>query len=119
MKQLKGIHHVGIAVKEPHKMKSMLMSKGWMIHGEGVCKKYATYCIFLTKGKDLIELCVGLNETSPITKYLEKHPEGLHHIALNKKFKDGDDGALKGMKIRFDNLRDTANLLIEEVYFEK
>ena len=113
---MKGIHHFGIATNNHHKYVTMLSKKGFKFFKEGICPAYSTYCMFLKKGDDMIELCVGLNENSPITKYLKKHKEGLHHLALNKKFKGGVKGALPGMRVKF-NLEN--NILSEEVDFDE
>lgn len=115
---MKGIHHIGIAVKKFEDFIPFYVKQGWKFHSSGYCKAYDTYCMFFKKEGDLIELCKGGSPSSPISKYLVKHKEGLHHIAFNRKFKDGVEGAIPNMKVRFLDLKKTNNILTEEVSFD-
>ena len=77
------IEHIGIAVKNldasnelfqklfgapPYKMEE--------VPSEGVTTS------FFKSGPNKIELLAGTNENSPITKFIEKKGEGIHHIAF-------------------------------------
>lgn len=77
------IEHIGIAVKnlqasnklfasllgvEPYKMEE--------VESEGVLTS------FFQVGPNKIELLEGQSKESPITKFIEKKGEGIHHIAL-------------------------------------
>lgn len=79
---LKKIHHIGIAVKD---LKAAA-EKYVAITGE---KDYETEYVpeqdvevaMFHVGESRIELLQGRSENSPISKFLEKNREGLHHIA--------------------------------------
>ena len=109
------IEHIGIAVKnieEANKVYESLLGaahyKTEKVESEGVATS------FFKCGDSKIELLEGTNEDSPISKFIEKRGEGIHHIAfavsdinaevkrlekqgfrvLNKEPKKGADGKL-------------------------
>ncbi|PQB05436.1 methylmalonyl-CoA epimerase [Aureitalea marina] len=76
------IEHLGIAVKDldaAEKMYEDLLGvqsyKREEVPTEGVTTS------FFKCGESKIELLVGTNPNSPISRYVEKRGEGLHHIA--------------------------------------
>ncbi len=83
---IRGIDHIAIAVKDLdkavntfNKLLNMKPSIIEEVSEEGV--KVAMY----TLGGIRIELIAPLNEASPLTKFLNKRGEGIHHIALKVK----------------------------------
>ena len=77
------IEHIGIAVKDLSKAASVyekllnaIVYKTEMVEAEGVLTA------FIRCGTDKIELLEALNNNSPITKFIEKRGEGVHHIAF-------------------------------------
>ncbi len=77
------IEHLGIAVKDASKSKEVFQKllgkpayKEERVESEGVAT------IFYELGPNKLELLEATNPESPIAKYLEKNPEGIHHIAI-------------------------------------
>ena len=80
---LKKIEHIGIAVKDLDKSNSIYEK----MFGEPPYKmerveSEAVMTSFFKNGPNKIELLYGLDETSAISKFIEKKGEGIHHIAF-------------------------------------
>ncbi len=77
------IEHIGIAVKDI-KASNELFSKLLNVHPykleEVVSEKVLTS--FFQTGESKVELLSGTAEDSPITKFIEKKGEGIHHVAF-------------------------------------
>ena len=80
---MKKIEHIGIAVKDlesSNKLFSSLFNavpyKTETVESEGVKTS------FFKSGPNKIELLQALNEESPISKFIAKKGEGVHHIAF-------------------------------------
>ncbi len=78
------IEHIGIAVKnieEANKVYKSLLGeehyKTEVVESEGVITS------FFTCGESKIELLEGTSPDSPITRFIEKKGEGIHHIAFH------------------------------------
>ncbi|MFT5619385.1 MAG: methylmalonyl-CoA/ethylmalonyl-CoA epimerase [Arenicella sp.] len=127
---LKKVEHIGIAVKSLENSKELFTKlfgkesyKIERVESEGV------NTLFFQLGETKIELLEAENESSPISKFIEKRGEGIHHIAyevddidseierlksegfqiLNKKPKDGADNK----KIAFLHPKTTNGVLVE------
>ena len=81
---MKNIEHIGIAVHDIEtsnklfaKIFGKIPYKSEIVESEGVQTS------FFQIGKQKIELVSATNEESPISKYLIRNKEGLHHIAFN------------------------------------
>jgi methylmalonyl-CoA/ethylmalonyl-CoA epimerase len=81
---MRKIEHIGIAVKNLEESNSLFEKlfgeahyKTEAVESEGV--KTA----FFGVGPNKIELLEGTNENSPITKFIERKGEGIHHIAFD------------------------------------
>ena len=81
---MKNIEHIGIAVNDieaSNKLFAKILGKkpykSEIVESEGVQTS------FFQLGKQKIELVSATNKQSPISKYLSRNKEGLHHIALN------------------------------------
>jgi methylmalonyl-CoA/ethylmalonyl-CoA epimerase len=127
---IKGINHIGIAVKDLEISKN-LYSKIFDIHHfheETVIEQKVKVASFELNGI-LMELTQALDETSPIAKFIEKRGEGIHHIAftaedINSELsklnlagielinKEAVDGA-HNMKIGFLHPKSTGGVLME------
>lgn len=80
---MKKIEHIGIAVKNLEKSNALFASllgkphyKIEEVESEGVKTS------FFEVGPNKIELLEGTSENSPISKFIEKKGEGIHHIAF-------------------------------------
>lgn len=80
---MKKIEHIGIAVKDLEKSNEIFASlfgkphyKVEEVESEGVKTS------FFEVGSNKIELLEGTNENSPISKFIAKKGEGIHHIAF-------------------------------------
>lgn len=81
--KMKKIEHIGIAVKDLEKSNELFAAifgkpnyKTEEVESEGVKTS------FFEVGPNKIELLEGTNENSPISKFIEKKGEGVHHIAF-------------------------------------
>ena len=80
---MKKIEHIGIAVKDLEKSNELFASllgrshyKTEEVESEGVKTS------FFDIGTNKIELLEGTSENSPISKFIAKKGEGVHHIAF-------------------------------------
>ena len=80
---MKKISHIGIAVNDLQKsckLFSKLLNKDF--HTEFVSSESVTTAFF-KMGESKIELISSDQDDSAITKYLKKHKEGMHHLAID------------------------------------
>lgn len=82
--QMNKIEHIGIAVKSIDSSNKLFASilgeqpyKKEIVESEGVMTS------FFQIGPNKVELLEGLSEQSPISKFIEKKGEGIHHIAFD------------------------------------
>ena len=77
------IEHIGIAVKDLNKSNELFAKLFGEPHYkiEEVASEGVKTSFFKT-GPNKIELLEGTNPNSPITKFIEKKGEGIHHIAF-------------------------------------
>ncbi len=80
---MKKIEHIGIAVKDLEKSNELFAGlfgkshyKVEAVESEGVKTS------FFKAGPNKIELLEGTDENSPISKFIAKKGEGIHHIAF-------------------------------------
>ena len=127
---MRKIEHLGIAVnnlKEANDLYTKLLGtppyKEESVEGEGVITS------FFQVGETKIELLEGIHPDSPISKFIEKRGQGIHHIAfavedikseiqrleeegfilLNKEPKPGADGKV----VAFLHPKSSAGVLVE------
>ena len=81
---MKRIEHIGIAVSDIENSNKVFEKifgkenfKEEKVESEGVITS------FFQIGENKIELVAATNTDSPISKYLEKNREGMHHIAFD------------------------------------
>lgn len=77
------IEHIGIAVKDFSAANSLFYKLlGTEPYKTEVVASEQVSTSFFRVGESKIELLEALNDESPIAKFLEKHGEGIHHIAF-------------------------------------
>ena len=127
---MKKIEHIGIAVQDIEASKKVFSKIfGKESYKEETVESEGVFTSFFQVGENKIELVSATNLESPISRYLEKNREGMHHIAfdvediekemkrlqnegirtLNDKPKIGADNKL----ICFLHPKDTNGVLIE------
>lgn len=80
---LKKLDHIGIAVKDLEKALMLYEYLYGLKAGPvEVHKEYRVKLAFLPIGETRIELLEGLDEESPITKFIAKRGEGVHHLTF-------------------------------------
>ena len=79
---IKKIDHVAIAVKNLEEGVKIWKDFGFEIEYEVVEEQKVKVAI-LHIGESRIELLEPMADDSPISKFLEKRGEGLHHLAVN------------------------------------
>ena len=98
---MKKIEHIGIAVSDIDASNKLFKKifgnenyKSEIVELEGVSTS------FFQIGESKIELVAATNTKSPISKYLEKNREGMHHIAFDVEDIEKEMARLKGEGIR-------------------
>ena len=100
---MKKISHIGIAVNDLQKsckLFSKLLNKDF--HTEFVSSESVTTAFF-KMGESKIELISSDQDDSAITKYLKKHKEGMHHLAIDVDNIQNEIHRLKKEGFRFLN----------------
>ena len=100
---MKKISHIGIAVadlQQSCKLFSKLLNKDF--HTEYVALESVTTAFF-KMGESEIELISSDRYDSAITKYLKKHKEGMHHLAIDVDNIQNEIHRLKKEGFRFLN----------------
>jgi len=128
--KIDNVNHVGIAVKSLDKsiplFELLLGTKCYKIE---TIKDQDVKTAFFKIGDIKIELLESISVDGPVSKYIEKNGEGLHHIALGVKNTSESLSIAKnlgfrlvdlisrkgadGLDIGFLNPRSTNNILIE------
>ena len=101
---MKKIEHIGIAVTDINKSNELFSKifgkqsyKSEIVESEGVITS------FFQIGENKIELIEAKNPNSPISKYLQKNREGMHHIAFEVEDIEKEMERLKKEGIRLIN----------------
>lgn len=77
------IEHIGIAVKNIDSSNKLFSSiLGEKPYKQEVVESEGVMTSFFQIGPNKVELLEGLSEESPISKFIEKKGEGIHHIAF-------------------------------------
>jgi methylmalonyl-CoA/ethylmalonyl-CoA epimerase len=80
---MKKIEHIGIAVKDLEKSNKIFASLFGKSHYKmEEVKSEGVKTSFFNVGANKIELLEGTNADSPISKFIAKKGEGIHHIAF-------------------------------------
>tara|TARA_B110000196_G_scaffold106384_1_gene92328 strand:+ start:116 stop:517 length:402 start_codon:yes stop_codon:yes gene_type:complete len=101
---MKKIEHIGIAVTDINKSNDLFSKifgkenyKSEIVESEGVTTS------FFQIGESKIELVSATNSESPISKYLQKNRDGIHHISFEVEDIVKEMARLKGEGIRLLN----------------
>lgn len=94
---IKGVDHIGIAVRSIEEAKKIYEILGLIVEGEDVVEDQGVRVAFIKVGETRIELLEPLNEDSPVSKFIEKRGEGIHHIAL---LVEGIEDKLKKLELQ-------------------
>ena len=76
------IDHLGIAVKSVAVAKSFYEKLGLPVSPQETVPAEKVNLVMATVGESRLELLEPTSEDSTIAKFLAKHGEGLHHVAL-------------------------------------
>ena len=81
--KITGIEHVGIAVKDLNSISEIFGELlGLDLHRREKVDDQQVITDIYHAGKDKLEFLKATSPDSPISKFLGKRPEGMHHIAL-------------------------------------
>lgn len=79
---IKKISHIGIAVKDLNAAKQLYKNLFQVEPSEEeIVEEQKVKVVKFKVGESTIELLQGTSEDSPITKFISKRGEGIHHIA--------------------------------------
>ena len=99
---IKKIEHIGIAVKDLKKSEELFEKllgekpyKTEKVKSEGVTTS------FFKVSDQKVELLHATSEESPISKFIEKRKEGMHHLALHVDSIKNEVERLKGLGFEF------------------
>ena len=99
---IKKIEHIGIAVKDLKKSEELFEKllgekpyKTEEVKSEGVTTS------FFKVADQKVELLRATSEESPISKFIEKRKEGIHHLALHVDSITNEVERLKGLGFEF------------------
>lgn len=76
------IHHVGIAVRNIEEARKRYEVLSLTVTQEEVIPQEKVKVAFLQLGENLLELLQPTEKDSHINRFLERHGEGMHHLAL-------------------------------------
>ena len=103
---MKKIEHIGIAVEDiDHSNELFAKIFGEPHYKSEKIKSEGVETSFFQIGDNKIELLAAENLESPISKYLRKHKEGMHHIAF----------AVEDIAQEMDRLKNIGIRLLNEV----
>ena len=130
MRVIKGLDHIGIAVKNLDE--ALEIYEGILgLEVENVCvfQEQKVKIAFLLAGETRIELLEPLDNEGPVARFIEKRGEGVHHLAFGVADIEGALQSIKekgialadetprigaeGFKIAFLHPKSTKNVLVE------
>ena len=76
------VDHIGIVVKSIAAAKALYEKLGLSVSPEEVVEAEQVRLVMAQVGESRVELLEPLSDSSPISKFLAKRGEGLHHICL-------------------------------------
>ncbi len=81
--RLDEVQHIGIAVRDLEEAKTIYCNiLGLECTGEMELPERGVKVAFLETGNTKIELIEGTNEENPVTKFVERHGPGVHHLCF-------------------------------------
>lgn len=77
------IDHIGIAVHSIAEKTPLYRDVlGLSFEGEEIIEEQGVRVAFFRVGEAMIELLEPLDESGPVARFLDRHGEGIHHLAL-------------------------------------
>jgi methylmalonyl-CoA/ethylmalonyl-CoA epimerase len=77
------VEHIGIAVRDLGEAKTIYCDLlGLECTGEMTLPERGVKVAFLETGNTKVELLEGLGEDSPVSKFVERHGPGVHHLCF-------------------------------------
>jgi len=95
------IDHLGIAVKSLAEAKKFYRAMGFEIGHEEVVEHEKVRVAMVPAGESRIELLEATSDDSAVARYIAKHGEGLHHVAISVEDLQATIDALKKTGTRF------------------
>ena len=80
--QIKGIDHIGIAVKNLEEAAKLYTDLGLTVEGTETVESQKVKVAFIPVGQSRVELLEPTAPDGPTAQFIEKKGEGIHHIAL-------------------------------------
>jgi methylmalonyl-CoA/ethylmalonyl-CoA epimerase len=79
---VKGIDHIGIAVRNIEEAARLYTDLGLKVEGTEVVETQKVKVAFIPVGESRVELLEPTAPDGPTAQFIEKKGEGIHHIAL-------------------------------------
>ena len=79
---MKKIDHIGIAVKNLEEAMITYQKLGFIVSDIEEIPSQKVKVAFIEIGENKIELLEPLSNESPISKFIEKQGQGIHHLAI-------------------------------------
>jgi len=95
------IDHLGIAVKSLAEAKKFYRAMGFEIGYEEVVEHEKVRVAMVPAGESRIELLEVTSDDSAVARFIAKHGEGLHHVAISVEDLQATIDALKKTGTRF------------------
>ena len=100
-----GIEHIGIATNDLNDISDVFGDLlGLELRGREKIDDQQVITDIYHAGKDKLEFLKATSSNSPISKFLDKRPEGMHHIAL----------LVDHLQLALDYLKDKGIQLVDE-----
>src|SRR5215471_10404706 len=94
------LDHLGVAVKSLAKARAFYEHLGMKVTHEEVVEHEKVRTAMIPTGESRIELLEATTDDSVIAKFIAKHGEGLHHVALHVDDIYATFNTLKGKGVR-------------------
>ena len=94
------VDHLGIAVKSIAASRVLYEALGLSVVHEEVVEQEQVRTAMIPVGESRIELLEATSEDSPVGRFVAKHGEGLHHVALHVNDISGTLETLKAKGVR-------------------
>lgn len=106
------IDHIAIAVESIEETAPLYRDVfGLVYEGSEVVEEQGVRVAFFSAGEAMVELMEPIDDDSPVAKFLDRHGQGLHHLAL--RCRDIDDGRQRveeaGIRLLSDRPRQGAH----------
>jgi methylmalonyl-CoA/ethylmalonyl-CoA epimerase len=126
---IRGIEHIGIAVRSIEEARSFYESLGLAIEHIEEVPEEGVRVAFVPCGDTRFELLEPIRPDSPVAKFLEQRGPGVHHVCLESDAIDDDDARLRstgmellrrqptigagGARVQFVHPRSSGGILLE------